>query len=98
GEGMLLLLYAEDQVVAGQANLNHHITPDELLQQAVRVIFVHDVNAMANALGVAFGYRVADMKSQPFGWDHSGSEFTRVQRNVGEWILRSQKVKHLHMQ
>jgi hypothetical protein len=31
-----------------------HITPHELLQQAVGVIFVHDVNAMANAFGVAF--------------------------------------------
>src|SRR5215831_17818908 len=91
---MVLAAYAEDQVVAGEVDLDHHRPRAHLGEQALHVTFEGKRDAMADAAGAGDLDGLADVKGKVGGRNKPEPQFARVQRDryvVGE------KVDDLHV-
>ena len=74
---------AEDDVVRGEVDLDHDVAVGHLCeQQAWGSVFVHDVHAVADALGVAEVDGLADVEAEAGGRNKAGGELSGVQRDV----------------
>ena len=56
--------------------------------RALGIVLVHDVDAVADALGVAEVDGFADVKAEAVGGDQAGGEFAGVKRDVDLWDRR----------
>ncbi len=72
-EWMVVALDAEDDIVGGKVDFDHDVFGGELLEKLVRVILIHDVDTVADALGVAEIHCLTDVELQTMGRNHSGS-------------------------
>ena len=55
---------AEDDVVGGEVDLDHDVAVGHLFEQRLRVVLVHDVDAVADAFGVAEVDGLADVEAE----------------------------------
>ena len=89
--------YSQNYIITGQANLNQDFLCCHLLQQSNRVLLLHYINAMADALSVAGVNRSTNMK-EIFRWNQFRRQLAGVQRDVNFWIELMEIVEHLHVQ
>ena len=64
---MIRSLHAQNAFVGAEVDLDHHVLRGQLLQQRRRVVLIHDIDAVADALGVAQFNRLADVEAQALG-------------------------------
>ena len=64
---------AEDDVVRGEVDLDHDVAVGHLFQQRLRIVLVHDVDAVADAFGVAEVDGFADVEARPSGGTRPGA-------------------------
>ena len=62
------------------------------------VVFIHHIDAVADALGVAEFDGLADVEAQAFGRDQAGREFAGMQSDVDLGIDGVEVAEHLHLQ
>ena len=65
--------------------------------RALGLVLVHDVDAVADALGVAELDGLADVEAEAVGRDEAGSEFAGVERDVHLRIDAVEVVEHQHL-
>ena len=78
---MVLAAHAEDDVVAGEGDLDHDRPCAHVREQARRVAFEGEAYAMADAPRAANLDRLADVKREVGGRNEAEPELTRVQRD-----------------
>ena len=76
---------AENQIVAAEADLDHDVLRGHFFQQFVRAIFVHDVNAVADAFRRRLFDCQANVAAQPFIGNEAGRDLSRMQADVNCW-------------
>ena len=81
-ERMIFAADAEDEIVAGESDFDHDVIFRHRVHQLVRIFFVHDVHAVADAFGVAEFDGPANMAAEAFVRDEAGSEFSGVHRDM----------------
>ena len=88
---------AEDAVVGGEVDLDHDVAVGQLGEKGLRVALVHDVDAMADALGVAEVDGLVDVEGKACGRDEAGSEFAGVEGDVDAGVDAVEVVEHEHL-
>jgi len=81
-EGMLVALDAQNALVGAQVDFDHDMLLSQLLQQLRCVVFIHNVDAVADALRMTQFNSLADVEAQTFGWDETGRQLAGVQADV----------------
>ena len=97
-EGMGFLFDSENAGVGGEVDLDHDVLVGHLFKEGVWVVFVEDVNAVADALGVAEVDGFAYVEAEAFEWDEAGSELSGVERDADGGVDAVEVVEHLHLQ
>jgi hypothetical protein len=95
---VLAALDAENALVRAEVDFDHHVLLRQLLEQGRGVVFVHHVDAVADALGVSQLDRLADVEAQALGRDQAGSQLAGVQADVDLGINGVEIVEHPHLQ
>ena len=95
---MIFAADAENHVVAGEVDFDHHVLRGHFLQQIVGAIFVHDVDAVADALGVGLFDGEANVAAEALGRNQAGGELAGVQADVDLGIKAMQEADHAHVQ
>ena len=98
GKGVLVALDVEDAFVGAKVDFDHDVPGGELLEQGGGVVLIHDVDAVADALGVAELDGLADVEAKAFGRDKAGSEFAGVEADGDARIDGVEVVEHLHVE
>src|ERR1051326_7565878 len=94
---MMIAGDVENYIIAGEADFDQNIFPGHHAQESLRIMFLHYVHAVTNALRMALFYRRADMK-QLFRRDKILREFSRMQRDVDFGVNAVKKIQHAHVQ
>jgi hypothetical protein len=81
GQRMVLAAHAEDQVIAGEVDLDHHRPRAHLGEQALHVAFEGERNAMADAAGASDLDGLADVKGKVGRRNKPEPQFAGVQRD-----------------
>ena len=76
---MVLSTDAENHVVARQADFHHHMIAGHLFQQFMRVVFIHDVHAVPDALGFRFFNCKPDVAAKSFVSHEARRQLARVE-------------------
>ena len=97
-KGMIHAADAEDYIVAGEADFQHDMFCSHLLQESVRLILVHDVDAVADAFGVSDFHGQADVAAEAFVGNEPRRKLPGVQTDVDLGIDRVKKADDVHVQ
>ena len=97
GQRMILSGDAEDAVVGGEVDLDHDVALGELGEEGFWVALVHDVDAVADAFGVAEVDGFADVEAETGGRDKAGGQLASVERDVDVGIDAVEEVEHEHL-
>ncbi len=97
-EGVVVAFDVEDDGVAGEVDFDHDVAVGHLLHELPGAVFKHDVDAVADALGVALFDGGADVEGEALGRDHAFGELTGVEGDVHLRIEAVQVVEHVHLQ
>ena len=92
------VLDAEDELVAGEIDLDGNPACAHLAQQARRIALVGDIDAMADTAGARHLDGFAHMTLQPFGRHHAERQLAGMEAepHVGELLL--EESEHAHVQ
>jgi len=96
-EWMIVAADAEDEVVAGEGDFDHDVIFRHSVHQLVGFLFVHDVDAVADALGVSELDGPVNVAAETFVGDDAGSEFAGMHGDVDLGIDRVEIVEHFHL-
>src|SRR5579863_10689881 len=94
---MVFAADSENQVVGGQANFDENVAIGHFFQQTDGIFFIHDGNAVTDALGMAALDGRADVVGKIFGLHESHGKFTGVQGDVNFGIDAVQVIEHGHV-
>ncbi len=94
---MVVAAYAENHIVRSQRDFDEDIALGHFVKKADGIFFVHDGDAVADALGVSALDGGANVKRQIFRRDQAHGEFAGVQRDVHFGIDAVQIVDHGHV-
>ena len=94
---MLFAADAENDVVAGEVDFDQHALVRHVLQQLVRTVFVHDVHAMADAVGSGLLHRKPDMAAQAFRRHQPRRELAGMQADADLGVELAQESDHAHV-
>jgi hypothetical protein len=97
-EGMGFALDAEDDVVGGEVDFDHDVFGGHLLEEGGGGMFVEDVDAVADTLGMAEVDGFADMEAEAFGRHHAGGKLAGVKRDADVGVNGVEVVEHLHLE
>jgi hypothetical protein len=98
GQRVVGALDAQDDVVAGQVDLDRHLVAGHPGQQGLGVVLVGDVDAVADAAGAGDLDRLADVEAQLARGDQALGQLAGVQRQLHVRILAVQELQHPHVQ
>ncbi len=98
GERMIFASDAEDDVVAGEIDFDHDVLRGHFPEEFVGAFFVHDVNTVADALGMGLFNGQTNVAAQAFVGHEAGSEFSGVQADMHLGIKIVEKFDHAHVQ
>ena len=87
----------EDQVVAGEGNLNQHAPGRHLSQQPKRVVFIHHAATVPDAPRMPGAHRLANVEPKRLRRDEPLDELARVKSDLDAGILGMQEVEHCHL-
>jgi hypothetical protein len=73
------------------------ISVGHLLEQRLGIVFVHDVDAVADAFGVTEIDSLADVKAEPVGRDEARGKFAGMERDVDRGVDAVEIVEHEHL-
>ncbi len=73
---MLRSLDAKDSFVRTKVDLDHHVLLRHLLEQCLRIVLVHHVDAVADALRVPVLDSLTDVEAKPFRRNEPRGQFT----------------------
>jgi hypothetical protein len=88
---------AEDDIIRSEVDLDHDVTVCHLLQQSLRFVFIHDIDAVTDAFGVAEINGLTDVKTKTIGGDKARGDLTRVKGDVNLWVDTVKVVEHKHL-
>ena len=97
-ERMRISRDAENHVVTGQIDFDHHVLRSHFLQQIAGTIFVHHVYAVADALGVSFVDCETNVAAEAFIRNEPRCNFSGMQRDANFGIEPVKKIDHAHVQ
>src|SRR5215472_7459518 len=88
---MIFTADAENEVIAGQADFDHDVIARHFFQQFVRIVFVHDIHAVADAFGLRFFDRKANVTAEAFVGNEPWRQFASVQSEMNSWVELAEK-------
>ncbi len=94
---MVCALDVQDDVVAGEVDLDHGAPGGHQLEQIVGMVLLHHVNAVADAFGMCLFDGGANMKAQSVRRHHSGRQLAGVQCDVHLGVEGVERTDHLHL-
>jgi len=97
-EGVIGAFYAQNAIVRAEIGLHHHVLRGHLLEQAGGIVLIGQIDAVADALGVAQLDGLADVEAQPIGRRQARRQLAGVQADVHLRVDGVQVVEHLHLQ
>ena len=98
GEGVVVAFDAEDALVGAEVDFNHDVFAGHFAEKLRGVVLVHDIDAVAEALGVAELDGLADVEAEAFRRDEAGGEFAGVEADVDLGVEGVEVVEHLHLE
>ena len=96
-EGVTVEGHAEDDVVGGEIDFGHDVTLGHFLEEGGGVVFIHDVDAVADAFGVAEVDGLADMEAETGGRDEAGGDLAGVERDMDVRVDAVEVIEHAHL-
>jgi len=95
---MILGGNSENALVAGEIDFHEDVFCGHVFEKRVRFVFVQDVHAVADALGMAEFDGLADVATETFIGDKTRSEFASMKTDVNFWIEAMEEIEHAHVE
>ena len=94
---MVGTLDAKNSLIRAQVDLHHHMHLRQLFHQPLRVVLIHHVHPVPNALRMSPLHRLADMEPKPLRRHQPRSQLSGMKGDGNSRERGVQEVQHLHL-